>query len=1203
MNRRRGWFLWVAALVTLLLVMADRRLLFAQSDSYSPNTVWQPDPGTDFNNCQITVGCDLGTLMSAQGASPAAIAFNAERDGWSYLRRFAELGAVDLGETASPFAANNLADYEMLNGQPSAISAQSVGFAELSPHPVYAALAAQYTNLEIWPGNPELAGIENRPDGGQRFTFFYRLVDGCNACNTDWYALVAFDFDAQGTFLGPEHLPPVPFDQLPTPAHWPEDSPPPVVQTPGEIAERQPRQIAYTATKGRFDTRGELWLIDEDGSNVQPIPVTEDACCATWSPDGSFLYYIRHADGHPLPTQSSFIVARYMPVGEEIPIGPTGLTLAATLALSPDGQWLAYVTNQPVESSDVVILDNTACLNLLDLKTNQSRQINCQTQSYFSGLEFAPDGQSILLTHGVFEHAAIASYGLSPGEPSYFDGACCWSPQFTADGVGLFAATSAYLYMEPFGPGDLDRFGIFQYGQGQQAAVPLLVGKTPLGQLDLAPEGDRLAITLEDQVAVLDLATRAVQPLVAGSQPAWRPGRTDEPTPAIDELLARKTAVFDRLTSARYTSIEGLMWPEDVPVFDETAARQLVTAWQTDLAAVTPAQAAALERLVLQEEALAHLVEHYTALAEAQADVEADMAGMLATTAFVSAHASVSPVGAMAGLWFQTLQDLVNVLSYGLGDSEQGHSLRERVDDVMLVYDGLEAANGDVSGLGGELVERSESGIARARSFTLLIEELRLVGQPAIDQGVGSVDGSASEVLPVEGDAAAARLQMAGLTDTSELMTEVAIRVREEYLEPGLAVNTLLRDVVDMAFISSPQPATFWFSVQTRLQHWRIKVIEATVLDGAMDCTRQAAGRSASFAFNPRQEVYQCRTPAPVDRGELWDVFIGTGAASDDVTSGVPDTSIRASGPFSSALAGYQTALEEMIVAVSAQDVDAVRTAANDMMAAAATLEPLAGRVMARLAATGQTAEPVPTMAMTVFLTNARMDAALIGLAAESYVADPVVNQGPFEEMLALAQRNAVGLERARTMVPDGTPDVAVPVFMKLAAVYDGQAGEPLAITLEVLNAGGQTMAGGRLSWSVAGEVQEAVIFPALGPNESRAMSLTHTPASPGVFPVRLALEAGGRVEQRWTQVAVGGDVAESVMTPAALELPDGEVAAVITDESAPRTEELAQAARSDDDRAVGGDSVRGTPRIVLWLLLVGGLLVAAALAIRIWQR
>jgi predicted secreted protein len=184
----------------------------------SASAVWNPSPETlaatrtkcaEAGDPSRLENCFLGEMKSA-GASPDAIAFarSAADIGVIYMRAFRKVGPVDLAYVEYAFRANELAGVFLVNGDPSLMDVDDEDLlprARLQANSAYAALAGQYPNISIWPGDrldTKLPTLADTGWGTQTFSVNYILRDGCHACAQIGTATVAFGFDAEGKFQG-----------------------------------------------------------------------------------------------------------------------------------------------------------------------------------------------------------------------------------------------------------------------------------------------------------------------------------------------------------------------------------------------------------------------------------------------------------------------------------------------------------------------------------------------------------------------------------------------------------------------------------------------------------------------------------------------------------------------------------------------------------------------------------------------------------------------------------------------------------------------------------------------------------------------------------------------------------------------------------------------------------------------------------------
>lgn len=176
---------------------------------YSSTSVWSPVredaaysawQSCDDLNCVIA-------YMKKSGATEDSMRIVRKLDGDGYLEAFEEKGRVDIGRVTFPARANTNSAYVLLNGHPALISTELKADAlDLSRDPNYPKLKEKYQELQAWPASASLVSMSAGPDGSQRFTFVYYLVDGCHACGIPWGVEVAFEFNKDGKFKGTKVL-------------------------------------------------------------------------------------------------------------------------------------------------------------------------------------------------------------------------------------------------------------------------------------------------------------------------------------------------------------------------------------------------------------------------------------------------------------------------------------------------------------------------------------------------------------------------------------------------------------------------------------------------------------------------------------------------------------------------------------------------------------------------------------------------------------------------------------------------------------------------------------------------------------------------------------------------------------------------------------------------------------------------------------
>ena len=1009
------------ALVSRLEIASasDRAVAQAQGE-VGPDAVWQPtaDQLEELETCfeNVINSCSPALVMGTQGAPAAAIDFTNRRPFGEFLAAFEEHGPVDLGQIYLPHT-NYLIRYEMLNGNPPVVASDSIGFADMGAIPAYAALLAQYPDLMLWP--VATAGRGETTAAGQRFTFTYPLVDGCHACENLGTGQVTFDFDAAGNYLGFTHLGPLSADPTPTPP-------------PDPASPHAPGQIAYVQD-------GNIWLIQDDGSDKQQLTTSGADCCLDWSPDGQRLYFIRSAKtkDDPETDPSGVIMAYDFQTGAEQSFSvPADIDVSNALAVSPDGRSLAFSSTAWVQVETFGEV-HEGCLYVLDIAAGEVTQVNCAAPGAFYDIAYAPDG-SLAVELGQYEGSRPAFYEAPTLERRYDDGICCYDMEYSADGADLYTVGGGY------GSPTSD---LRVYRAGERAPRVLQeesVESGSFGSPDLSPEGDRLAYSFAGQVYIMDLATLATTPLATGYWPAWWP---EQAAPVVDDLLDRKAAAIEQLETTAYETSAGVIYPEPVAAFDESAARALVDGWRADATAVTPQQAAAFERLVMQEEALVPLLGDYTALAGDQADVAVDLAGVFSGTVLLGAKASSNLAAAMGDLLKKAVEDFIKLLLRFI-DNE---TLREGTSngiglaiELIGVVDGTIDAD-DATSLSEEFLERAQDDGVRAVAFGELIPALVEPAQPMLDQGVRSAAGTGEPAWGVADPVEAAALGLEGLTTQSAIMRELAHDVYVNSLGRGRDVNEFLKDITDLALLGTRNPIGLIFSVQTRLQQILIDAAAASVLSEAMTCTRDAALASGDYAFQPDRPVFGCEVPVPINLGDFFDRLFSEGRKEKHLAR--MGSAAQSSPELAAALADYRTALDGLQSALNAADAAGVEARANELSVAAQTFEQRTAPILARLGSADGAADLEGEMALGVAMTLVRLDAAFVLMAADQWLADPAAaDTVALRQVLDAAASGGDRLDRVLAQVPlPAPPEVALPVIDGPTRIF-ATVGEPEAI-------------------------------------------------------------------------------------------------------------------------------------------------------------
>ena len=180
--------------------------IFSAPEDIGPEAVWGSEQSSEFSDCHFDSDAPLAcvaSVMQASGAAPQAIAFTQLLQGEAFMIEFEEYGTVDVARVMYTPRTTDFYQTVLVNGTPRIVYADmDLGAIDLTQDSQYPALVQAYPRLTIWESLNSFDHVESLPNGGRRFVIRYDLVDYCHVCRTGDSALVAFDFDRTGQFIG-----------------------------------------------------------------------------------------------------------------------------------------------------------------------------------------------------------------------------------------------------------------------------------------------------------------------------------------------------------------------------------------------------------------------------------------------------------------------------------------------------------------------------------------------------------------------------------------------------------------------------------------------------------------------------------------------------------------------------------------------------------------------------------------------------------------------------------------------------------------------------------------------------------------------------------------------------------------------------------------------------------------------------------------
>ena len=647
-----------------------------------------------------------------------------------------------------------------------------------------------------------------------------------------------------------------------------------------------------------------VWMVHPDGSGL--LQVTKDAGENTtydslkWSPDGSSLAFIRRSNDAAsilrLNIVSFDIETLYSDDSVDLGMGgdtgldwsPDASQIIFTTASNwqPDGTPLGTVSNKGLFIVDVsskaikaviapdpdhylinpdwspkksyVIFDSCSPGMEVDWCNYQISDLDNPGSSKLFGnwshqigewaVSWNPDGEEVaLITWKWLNPEQTTSKSLmlvnTIGEIllELKDIRAVSSAEWSPDGkwLAVLIDQSANLYkLSLFTPD----------GSGKDILAKYLV------PLDWSPDSKWLLVKdNENRISIVDITTGAQNPISVGDQAVWQPAQSATNID-IKDLLQTKRDTILQLTTTTYTALYNQV---DVPIkaYDENKAIELINKLDGIYQDISPEQAAAFSRLVLQEQTLAQTLNDYSILSNDSADAQVDFAGI--STGFITALKAVAnPPTALSDLAQKTFQDYLKLWTWQIKDPERR----------ALVQDGIDGASDTISsktviGSGETFLNIAMDANVRAeaanKNITLLVGKV----QQTIDQYTEITDAAGNGVSVVDNTDQMAQLQLDHIQSVSAISRETT-HSQYEQLVRGRDLNELFKDIADIISVSSKNPTSLIISVWTRILQSPTDGFALHLLGNSMNCISQVSERAGALSFHPEQQLVSCDDPS-----------------------------------------------------------------------------------------------------------------------------------------------------------------------------------------------------------------------------------------------------------------------------------------------------------------------------------------------------
>jgi len=446
------------------------------------------------------------------------------------------------------------------------------------------------------------------------------------------------------------------------------------------------------------------------------------------------------------------------------------------------------------------------------------------------------------------------------------------------------------------------------------------------------PEGSRKVCPLSDTTYTLRLSpsygeiVREVRVHVIAPTPTLVPTPTPVPMPTPDFTEARhwldeKMALIASLETVDIPA--NLFTVPGVRAYDESAARELLSRLNAQLGqgTLTPEQLEALQRLTLEERALAQMLPAYTSVGASLTDVYAD-----------SVKTALGVMFALHPAWnvcrskvpfCDRLQEATEATIWRLiGDGGRlatrtiGASPDQR-ETAAQVWDFTIRLTENRLSEGGSLAELLADDSIQATSTALMIQPYLARTQGLIDRGVrtADLDLAATDRWAITGDTERATLLIEELTQKAQWEVQDALDRHRDF-QAAADIARVAEDTADLATLSPFALMAKVVGLGARLEHLFIVNFPLIYMNSQnLRCVEYLSTRAAEMAFDSAQPGDDCR----YHQGML-----PHGGGQIIFTAYQPAPSMHPlRSQFRDAADDYRQAVQDFTQAVQAGDLDA----------------------------------------------------------------------------------------------------------------------------------------------------------------------------------------------------------------------------------------------------------------------------------------
>jgi len=688
-----------------------------------------------------------------------------------------------------------------------------------------------------------------------------------------------------------------------------------------------------------------------------------------------------------------------------------------------------------------------------------------------------------------------------------------WSPLnnelvFSSSEFRSFADGPCFGGSKPGGSPSSNQNDFYSFQDNEQRTL------FPGSVQDWSPDGRRLlifedqwtedgnSVTIENHIYITDIESKHKKFLAEGELAAWQPGLNNKSQ--LDELVSEKNELISQLEKSSFTTFYGQNTVEIIP-FNEQSARDLII--QLESQEIVPdEQLAAFQRLVLQEEAIAHNLDDAVQLAGDLGETTADTFKIFWGLGELAAGTSGNLQSALMSASFR--------VQLAFMDQFDDPKLRLAAQDSFDFMMEKIAANDDVS-IANLLAEILLSDLIVTDSTPRYLSRYTDPVQSEIEKGVRSAGLQGEKPWEITGTHSAAELEAQRAKSVSQIASGTAHEIYSD-VQNRSQLSEIITDISDLLVNASGRSLTWLnvWAVLTRIPSILVEMYQDAVLSNALACVTYMSSGAGELIFNPTGEFEEC--PQLDSLAQLPEAPKLPDWFDRDALDETKPTWTNQSIELLAYLEENQTTLTGSDNVMSDSLVTDFETLSSNFFATNHLTQTLL--FSPDDSDLSQITEPV---ALELLSLDIELLAYEIALAAfEEDPGDQEAQEALEFSSGALQERLISIPEKLDTLASlPGGGQSAIPVILEAPADIQMEENLPKEITVTISNFGSLDLQSARLTVSIAGEEITVVDLQSIPAGDSVQQLLSFTPPKSDRKVLEIELSGNGRTDTIWIPI------------------------------------------------------------------------------------